>query len=323
MPRKKAPATRQQRAGRGHIYYLDGVKVPGVTTILGGGMPKPALIRWGINSVTDYVIEGLEIVDDNRGGEIVSADNLVSDLRRLNERRAQTGGTKLSMRAPAGRLPKTNLGKLLAQTPYLARDEAANRGTEVHKHAQSIADGDEILVEDVPPELRGHVRQYIDWLDCFDVAEAQTEVVVVNRTWRYMGQADLICDIPGIGRCLVDLKTGETGVYGEACVQVAMYASAEFIVDAEGNETPMPEIDACLILWLRAEGWTLYPLHPDWPIDRLCRIGLHARQIYDFDRHCDPRTDLPHPLGDPIVPTPQPAPTLAEAVDDWIGEAGE
>jgi hypothetical protein len=39
-----APATRRVNRGRGHSYLLDGAPVPGVTTILGQGMPKPALI---------------------------------------------------------------------------------------------------------------------------------------------------------------------------------------------------------------------------------------------------------------------------------------
>lgn len=32
--------------GRNHSYTVDGQKVPGVTTIIGNGLPKPALVAW-------------------------------------------------------------------------------------------------------------------------------------------------------------------------------------------------------------------------------------------------------------------------------------
>lgn len=41
----------------GHRYKLDGKQVPGVTTLLGGGIPKPALVYWAANVTAQYAID--------------------------------------------------------------------------------------------------------------------------------------------------------------------------------------------------------------------------------------------------------------------------
>jgi hypothetical protein len=46
---------RDHFGGATHSYRLDGVKVPGVTTLL-GGIPKPALINWAAGTVADYAV---------------------------------------------------------------------------------------------------------------------------------------------------------------------------------------------------------------------------------------------------------------------------
>ena len=47
------------RYGKPSHHYVDGngARIPGVTTILSGGMPKPALVGWGIRTVAEYAID--------------------------------------------------------------------------------------------------------------------------------------------------------------------------------------------------------------------------------------------------------------------------
>ena len=40
-----------------HRYTLDGEKVPGVTTIIGKGLPKPGLPYWAANTVAQYAVD--------------------------------------------------------------------------------------------------------------------------------------------------------------------------------------------------------------------------------------------------------------------------
>ena len=40
-----------------HQYTLDGKKIPGVTTIIGKGLPKPGLPYWAANTVAQYAVD--------------------------------------------------------------------------------------------------------------------------------------------------------------------------------------------------------------------------------------------------------------------------
>ena len=44
-------------AGSGHRYTLDGKPVPGVTTVLNKGYPKPALINWAARTVAEHAVD--------------------------------------------------------------------------------------------------------------------------------------------------------------------------------------------------------------------------------------------------------------------------
>jgi hypothetical protein len=104
-----APIRRKDTA-KGH-YYMDaeGTRVPGVTTILSGGLPKPALINWAANSTAEYAVDHWD--------ELTS----LSTSQRL---------------------------KKLQGARYEEKDRAANRGTEVHALAEKLVRGEEIEVPD-------------------------------------------------------------------------------------------------------------------------------------------------------------------------------
>jgi hypothetical protein len=272
MPKAKAPATRMIRRGNGHSYELDGVKAPGVTTALGNGLPKPALVGWAARMVAEYVIDRLRVDDDGR----VLADDVVRDLKAYNTTR------RYPERLGNGDLPRLGLAKVLATVHYADRDEAGNRGTEVHKLAEALADGREV---DVPPELAGHVDSYLRFLEEWDPTDAILEAVVASRRWHYMGRLDMIATLPWVdlpdgtrwgGRTLLDVKTSRSGPFGEVALQLAGYGFAEVIVDAEGNERAMERVDSFGVVWVRADG---YDVHP-FIVDELAfRTFLKAKDV--------------------------------------------
>lgn len=101
---------RRRNAGKGHYYTdEDGSKLDGVTTLLGNGFPKPALINWAANATADYAIDHWE--------------SLSSDA--VSER-----------------------AKKLRKARFADRDAAAKRGTEVHKLAEGLIRGEEVEVPD-------------------------------------------------------------------------------------------------------------------------------------------------------------------------------
>lgn len=229
--------TKRFNSRGGHWYKLDGVKVDGVTTVIGSGIPKPALMPWAIREVSTFAANNLELL---------------------------------------GQLDIDARIDLLRGAPYRDRDKAARRGTEVHALAERLADGEEV---DVPEELSGHVDSYLQFLDEWNVHPVLLEAVVGHRTHKWMGTLDLVADLADGQRWLLDLKTTRSGIYGETALQMAAYRHAEFYLDAQGHEQPMPAVDKVGAIWCRADGYDLVPVNADATVYRCFR---YAQQIAAF-----------------------------------------
>lgn len=143
----------------------------------------------------------------------------------------------------------------LKAVPWQARDEAAVRGTEVHALGERLVHGDEV---EVPEHLAGHVDGYVKWLDAWQPEPIWTERPVASRRWLYAGTFDLIAKMVG-QTWLLDIKTSR-GVYGDTSLQLAAYANAEFLLDDDGNEQPLPPIDRLGVIHVTATGTELYPV---------------------------------------------------------------
>lgn len=217
---------RRRNHGRGHSYYVDGVKFPGVTTLIGDGLPKRALVGWAARSVAEHVADNLDAINAMRP---LGRDAIVDALKGL---------------------------------PYAARNTAAARGTDVHVLARALADGLEV---DVPDELAGHVDACVDFLDEWHVRPVITEATVANRAYRYAGTLDAVADMrdPFLGdvRAIFDYKTS-SGVYSDAAFQLAAYRHAEVYVDTNDVECDMESlgITCGYVVWLRADGYDVVPV---------------------------------------------------------------
>jgi hypothetical protein len=76
-----------------------------------------------------------------------------------------------------------------------------------------------------------------------------------------MGTVDLLAYVDERPELvLVDWKTGGTGIWPEVALQLAAYAHAETMLDGDGLERPMPTVDRALAVWLRADGYDVYPV---------------------------------------------------------------
>lgn len=205
---------------KSHRYRLDGSWVPGVTTLIKKGLPKPALPYWSARTVAEWV-----------------ADNpdLTEELKRL-------GG-----RGPAV--------AYLKELPWQKRDDAAIRGTDVHALAERLAHCEEV---EVPEHLAGHVQGYVDWLDANQPEVLLTERPVASRQWRYAGTFDLVAKLDGV-TWLLDVKTS-SGVYGSTALQLTAYGNAEFYLAEDGTEQPLPPIERYGVLHVTEYGTTLHYL---------------------------------------------------------------
>lgn len=100
---------KRRNYGKGHAYFDEDGKVPGVTTILGDGLSKPALINWAANTTAGYAVDHWDELADMKPSERI---------------------------------------RTLERCRYAERDAAAKRGTEVHKLGEKLAAGEQVDVPD-------------------------------------------------------------------------------------------------------------------------------------------------------------------------------
>lgn len=227
-----------------HAYFLDGQRIDGVTTLIKGGLPAPALMYWSARSVAEYVAANPERVNDLR---MMGAGPMVAALK---------------------------------EVPWQTRDEAANKGTLVHGFAERIMNGETV---DVPLELTGHVEACLAFFEEWDVQPVLVEAAVGSREHSYGGTLDLVADHNRGPRAIFDYKTSRSGIYESTAFQEAAYAFAEFY-GLGGDEKPMPEVHAAYGVHIRADGYDCHPLAfgPDvfaefLAIANVARIAKRAR----------------------------------------------
>lgn len=230
-----APARRIDRIsfGKPTHHYVDAnnKRIPGVTTILSNGLPKPALINWAANTTAAYAVDNWDTLQEYTHSE------------RL---------------------------KVLQKARYEDRDAAAKRGTEIHALADLLMRGESVIV---PDELRGHVEAYARFLDTWEPEPILTEKTVINYEHGYAGTLDMIYRLPDGGIVLADIKTSRSGIYGETALQLAAYRYAEVWLDDDGTEHPLPEVDCAHAIWVRADGFSVYPM------DTSPRVFMDFRRV--------------------------------------------
>lgn len=212
---------RRKETARGH-YYVDatGTRIPGVTTILGDGVPKPALINWAANATADAAV--------NRWDEL-------ADL------------------PPAQRL------KALQGARYEEKDRAANRGTQVHAYAEKLVAGEAVQApEELAGHVESYAR-FLDEFGVTPV-HVEFSIASYRYGYAGTGDliADL-ATTTGTVRALMDVKTNRSGIFGETALQLAAYRYADVLIIGD-TEQPMPEVDACFAIHVRGDGYSLIPV---------------------------------------------------------------
>jgi len=218
---------------------VDGQKVDGVTTILGRGLPKTALYNWAGREAAREAVDHWEELT---------------------------------------RLPVMERYERIANAPNASRDAAGVRGTRVHKIAERLVAGERV---DVPEDIRGHVDACVSFIDAWGVQPVLTEFPVFSRKHKFAGSPDLLAWVHGQDLpVLIDWKTNRKGPYGDVAFQLAAYAGADFylVPDAAGGwaEKPVPEIGPHWAVWLRGDGYGVYPMESS---ERVFRQFLFIQQV--------------------------------------------
>ncbi|WP_017614171.1 hypothetical protein [Nocardiopsis salina] len=260
---------RRSKAGY-YRCHVTGEYLRSVTTILGKGSPKEALVHWAGNLVAETALDSLPY--------------LVRSSRRVQEREEAYDW--------------------LRRAHTRKKDERADLGSAVHSLIEAHVLGAPVPEEiENNPELRPFLTHFHRFVDEFAVTFEASEMVVANYSESYAGTLDYLLRSPYVagGALLMgDTKTGGEldvkGVYPEAGVQMAAYANAEFGWLRDGSRVPFPNDvhDVGVVLHLRPEGYRLIPVRCGRDVFDAFR---HVRHVADF------HTDLaPHVVGDALTP---------------------
>lgn len=225
-----------------------------VTTILSGGLPKPALLPWGIKSVAE--------------GAVANRAVLEQMFESCTTPKECSGGSFCDA--------CNQTVQWLKSRPYAHRDKAADLGTFVHDAAEAY-----VLRKPFPAwplNVKPRMDAFVQFLDDYSPAYEATEASVYNRSEKYAGTLDAIATIGG-RKLLLDTKTGK-GVYPEVGLQLAAYRHAEFIGLPNGDEGPMPAVDGAAVLHLpESGGYELLEVRADAEV---FTAFLYVRECFRF-----------------------------------------
>jgi hypothetical protein len=232
-------STRRIDRGRGHSYLLDGDKVPGVTTLIGDGMPKPALIRWAAKGVAEYCYR-------ERDGKLADCDEL-------------------------------EYVRIAKGAPWDDRDRAARRGTEVHAIAEQLAGDVEVDVPDELTSHVDQYLAFVHDFEP-DYVATERAVFSRKHRYAGTFDAIAHVPALGPGNTLLDLKTSRSGPFGEVALQLAAYRHADIYIDGDGNESDMTTLDIrrCAVLWVTHDTYELRPVETGADV---LRTFLYVQQV--------------------------------------------
>jgi hypothetical protein len=225
-----------------------------VTTIIGGGLPKPALVPWGMKATAEYAVTNYE--------------------RLYRMVKAAEGDDEALYQVVAW----------LKGAPYREREKKADLGTLLHSIAEARA-----LQRPLPqitPEVAPLYAQFQRFETECEPEWEMSEATVYSVHESFGGTLD------GIGRLrgkrvpapwrdrlvMVDHKTGKD-VYAEAALQMAAYAHAEGVYLAPGTVAPLPAIEGALAVHITETDYHLIPVDIGDPVWRAFR---YVRESFRF-----------------------------------------
>lgn len=200
---------------------------------------------------------GLRVYRDPKSAEpLPSVTSLISLARaeglerwkRLQVARLAVGRADLVRRRVAEMGVEATIRRIVAAAEA-AETSASRIGDEVHGYLEARARGEK------PAPVTDEARQWLAgaerFLETFQPDFVAVEATVFHRTLGYAGTADFLAVVGGT-LVIGDYKTGKA-VHGEVALQLVALARAEVLVEADGAEQPMPEVETGLVVHLRPE----------------------------------------------------------------------
>jgi hypothetical protein len=231
------------------IYTWRDERFHSVTTIIGGGIPKPVLVNWAKKFTAEYAVDNYK-----RLGALLQPDD-------------------------AGDVDRQGAIDWLKNASFRDRDRKAEMGTYLHAATEAYILGKPFPAW--PPIVKPRMQAFEQYLAAYEPTYEMTEQSVFSRAERYAGTLDAILTVgrgPHKGRRFIaDMKSGK-GVYPEVALQLAAYRYAEFIGLPDGSEAPMVPVDGAVALHLpEVGGFDLIDVQAD---EEIFRMFKYVREVY-------------------------------------------
>lgn len=179
----------------------------------------------------------------------------------------------------------------------------ADIGSEAHDMFERMIRGE--YVGRVRSDLEPYRAHFAEFLKAVNPELVRAEDVAWSDTYGYAGSFDVVMriwlgadgnptpDRSGTPHLIMgDWKTSKA-TYPDVALQMAAYMNADFIIDADGVRTPMPEFDGAAVLHITDETWAFKPVVTDADV---FRQFLTLRATFDWDREGSKRV-----IGKPIA----------------------
>lgn len=241
-----APIRRKDTA-KGH-YYVDAsnTRVPGVTTIIDKGLPKPALINWSANTTAEAAIDQWD---------------------------------ELAQLGPAKRLEQ------LKKARFAEKDKAAKRGTEVHALAEKLINGEQVDVPDeLAGHVESYVSFLDDFQPQpvkveYSIASYKHGYAGTGDLIAYFPTLDqhLLVDIKTNRSGIFGDIALQLAAY--------RYADAIIDGNTDTrDEQPVPLVDGCAAVHVRGDGYDLIPVTATWAEFRAFLYAQQVGQFAETSR---------------------------------------
>ena len=251
-----------------------------VTTLVGAGTPKEALVGWAARVTAERAVDKHRTLD-----AMIEDGDRAATLKWLTDARWEKSGS------------------------------AAHRGTEVHKIIESYALGQ---TPEVPVEFEPWHQQIRRFLDDHQPEFVASEAPVYNLELGYAGTMDMILKVGG-ATVITDAKTTDKTPdarsrppYGEVALQLCAYSRAEqvgvspatmrshggrryYIYDPALEYEPMPDLDGAFALVISPVDYVFVPTRID---DEVWRSFLAVREVARWNLDISRRV-----FGPPVTPT--------------------
>lgn len=214
---------RRERRGSRYVFFDDNdVRVPGVTTLTGKGVPKPALVQWAADETAAYAID---------------------------------------RRAELDEMPISEQLKVLSKARYASMNKAKDKGKLIHRLAERLLVGERVQIPDGLDGYVLSCVQFLDEFEVTPRLIEASVVSPQHGYCGILDLiADLLNDDGGMDTWLLDWKITRSGIFGDTALQLAPYRYATAYLDENDVEHPLPAVDFTGAVWIREDGYSLVPV---------------------------------------------------------------